>query len=842
LGKSFKWTFSMSRSSSFNKGFTLTEVLVTLSIMVIILTVTLLNQSSYTEKVGLANLADQISLSLSQAQSYGIAVRELTPGSQDFSNAYGMSFSKLPGASASTYIFFADRNGNASYDGDWTCPIGGASECLEKVDMRQGNLINSICIIEEDGSEDCATPQRVDVSFVRPKTEAQMAVFNSSGTLIDTSNAQGIKVSLRSPNSFERLVVVYKVGQISALEPVYDYQYPSPAYNYPSPQAYLTPYVYPSPPTVYDLTVTKLGTGTGTVTGAGINCGSTCTGAFVSGSQVTLTATPDSSNIFSGWTGNCTGTGTCPLTMDGSKIARATFTKVGPTVTAFDVQPRSTLARTTATFTATDATAGAYLSSADLRRAVKGANCTTTNISGCSWSTVSTSKASTLSTLTNSVGVSISSNNITKNNAEGWNAQAVSSETIASGDGFVEFTAGETTSYKMAGLGYSDTNASYTDIEYAVYMAIGGALYIYEIDAVGNSVSSGSFGYYAAGDVFKVAIESGVVKYYKNGTLIYTSTYSPTSGAGSQHSYPYRFDSSLYTAAGSSITNVKVSSNTLNSWTGNMKDTPSGTYIYGLKVYDKNPSGANMGSEPARIEVTSDGLSNSFAPDAGGTLPNNLAGYWKLNETSGSRADSKGVTPLTDNNTVTYNPGKKGNAAQFAQANFEFLSSADNATISTGDINYSLAGWVYLDSKAGYGTLAAKYLVGTNREYWLGYDGAVDRITWYVYDAAGTRIGFVASNNFGAMSAGVWYFFYAEHNATNNTVSISVNNSALDTAATTGPAGDSTATFFLGADSPSSSVDALNGRLDEVGYWKRALTAQERTDLYNGGSGNTYTP
>ncbi|MFN7171098.1 MAG: hypothetical protein ACK4NT_07700, partial [Candidatus Omnitrophota bacterium] len=50
----------------------------------------------------------------------------------------------------------------------------------------------------------------------------------------------------------------------------------------------------------FTLTVNKAGTGTGTVTSnpAGINCGSACSAQFNSGTQVTLTATPDAGSTF----------------------------------------------------------------------------------------------------------------------------------------------------------------------------------------------------------------------------------------------------------------------------------------------------------------------------------------------------------------------------------------------------------------------------------------------------------------------------------------------------------------------------------------------------------------
>ncbi len=53
------------------------------------------------------------------------------------------------------------------------------------------------------------------------------------------------------------------------------------------------------------LTVTKSGTGTGTVTSApaGINCGSTCSGNFAVGTNVTLTATPDAGSAIASWSG-----------------------------------------------------------------------------------------------------------------------------------------------------------------------------------------------------------------------------------------------------------------------------------------------------------------------------------------------------------------------------------------------------------------------------------------------------------------------------------------------------------------------------------------------------------
>jgi hypothetical protein len=82
----------------------------------------------------------------------------------------------------------------------------------------------------------------------------------------------------------------------------------------------------------YTLTVSENGTGSGIVTSspAGIRCGSTCSHGYASGTQVTLSATAGSGSTFAGWSGACSGSGTCAVTMSGAKAVTATFDKASP--------------------------------------------------------------------------------------------------------------------------------------------------------------------------------------------------------------------------------------------------------------------------------------------------------------------------------------------------------------------------------------------------------------------------------------------------------------------------------------------------------------------------------
>lgn len=109
------------------------------------------------------------------------------------------------------------------------------------------------------------------------------------------------------------------------------YQIPSGVFN--SSHSEYTPHMYGMADVVfsqgatYALTTSKTGAGSGTVTSnpAGINCGVDCAENYSSGTPVVLTANPVSGSTFTGWSGDCSGTGTCVLSMTAAKNAVANF-------------------------------------------------------------------------------------------------------------------------------------------------------------------------------------------------------------------------------------------------------------------------------------------------------------------------------------------------------------------------------------------------------------------------------------------------------------------------------------------------------------------------------------
>jgi Domain of unknown function (DUF1929)/Divergent InlB B-repeat domain len=88
----------------------------------------------------------------------------------------------------------------------------------------------------------------------------------------------------------------------------------------------------------YTLNVTASGTGSGLIKSQSglspaINCAisagtpvsGACSASYPQGTAVSLSATPSGGHTFDGWTGDCSGTGTCDLTLDANRAAAAAF-------------------------------------------------------------------------------------------------------------------------------------------------------------------------------------------------------------------------------------------------------------------------------------------------------------------------------------------------------------------------------------------------------------------------------------------------------------------------------------------------------------------------------------
>ena len=218
-------------------------------------------------------------------------------------------------------------------------------------------------------------------------------------------------------------------------------------------------------------------------------------------------------------------------------------------------------------------------------------------------------------------------------------------------------------------------------------------------------------------------------------------------------------------------------------------------------------------------------------------IETSIVAYWKLDESSGNASDEVNSNTLTNVNTATFNTGKINNGAYLASASDQYFTVADNAALSMGNIDFSIAFWVYLTDANSYDLIMSKATSGTgsDREYWFD-TGETRTPRFMISDGSSEKV--VTSGT--TLSTATWYYIVGWHDATANTVNIQVNNGTVDSIAHTTGGIDGSGPFNLGNYANQTGGGTLNGRLDEVGIWKKVLTSDERTDLYNSGSGLQY--
>lgn len=213
-----------------------------------------------------------------------------------------------------------------------------------------------------------------------------------------------------------------------------------------------------------------------------------------------------------------------------------------------------------------------------------------------------------------------------------------------------------------------------------------------------------------------------------------------------------------------------------------------------------------------------------------------LKGYWKLDEASGNAIDSKGANTLTDNNSVGTAAGKIGTSRDFAAASSRYLSIADNADLSTGDIDFTGTCWWKYDAvlAAGqYPGIMGKWQIG-QREFQAYLNGDNQRVQLSV-SSDGTAITIeVRADNFGDPSENAWHFVVFWHDSVANTINIQIDNGTVDSTSYASGILDGTSIFTIGS---VAIGDYWTGQIDEAEFTKRVLTTDERSALYAAGLG-----
>lgn len=209
---------------------------------------------------------------------------------------------------------------------------------------------------------------------------------------------------------------------------------------------------------------------------------------------------------------------------------------------------------------------------------------------------------------------------------------------------------------------------------------------------------------------------------------------------------------------------------------------------------------------------------------SGSTLNNDLVSYWKLDEASGTRADSVGSNHLTDNNTVGSTTGILNSCADFVAASSERLSIADNATLRPATFSFSF--WYKTSTSDRF---ALSKISGNS-----GYDaGLTTAGNLFIRIGTGSAVPLVTDVI--TTHNGNWHHCVGTYDGTTYRLYRDGVQRATGTHAYSSAISQP---FYLGVRNNLS--DYWNGQIDEVGFWSRHLTADEVTELYNSSSGKAY--
>ncbi len=179
------------------KGFTLIELMVSVSIFAMMTALLVTKYGNFNQSVLLTNLAYDIALTIRTAQTYGLSVQgnKVTGSPITFQNAYGVYFTTDSGQDQKV-IFFADRNNDGKYSSD---------ESISTYYIKRGAKISNICADTQCGA------LYASVTFLRPSPDAKICILTSC-------DLPYLKIVVQATDGGTRNIIIRKTGQVSVEE------------------------------------------------------------------------------------------------------------------------------------------------------------------------------------------------------------------------------------------------------------------------------------------------------------------------------------------------------------------------------------------------------------------------------------------------------------------------------------------------------------------------------------------------------------------------------------------------------------------------------------------------
>ena len=206
-----------------NHGFTLVELIVSISIFILMTSLLIANYGAFNNSVLLTDLAYDIALAIRTAQTYGISVQgQCSSGggncaSSNFQAPYGVAFCAISACSDSSQATFTNQQVVLFAD---TSPFKGSYGNSDQIvspsyTIKRGAKIVDICTLGNGWQ--CGNA-RTDITFLRPNPNALICVSDTAGPndCVDWGGTvQEVEIVVQAPDGSERAVIVRNTGQIS---------------------------------------------------------------------------------------------------------------------------------------------------------------------------------------------------------------------------------------------------------------------------------------------------------------------------------------------------------------------------------------------------------------------------------------------------------------------------------------------------------------------------------------------------------------------------------------------------------------------------------------------------
>jgi hypothetical protein len=217
-----------------------------------------------------------------------------------------------------------------------------------------------------------------------------------------------------------------------------------------------------------------------------------------------------------------------------------------------------------------------------------------------------------------------------------------------------------------------------------------------------------------------------------------------------------------------------------------------------------------------------------IASNARGDLLDGLIGYWPF-DGNGSDASPLG-RDLTLQGGVGFAAGLFGQSLDMHKNQSTYAQRlVDDPAYDFGASDFTVQAWANYYSTSTEQVLIEKYTAGTGWTF-----TKVDDQTVQFYAGGPT------SSPSQSLSTGAWHHFLARR--AGGKIQIWLDG-AMIAVGSIGTIPDVATPLLVGRRDPAESRDlSMNGRLDEVAIWNRAISDSEITHLFNGGAGNPVIP